>query len=85
MDHSTLLIALGDYRTVARRLGRHHSTISRWKSAGIPPEHWPQIIRLAKRANVRITLDQLAAASPVFGRTATRARRTRGDVALRTS
>jgi hypothetical protein len=85
MDHTKLLLALGDYRTVARKLGRHHSTISRWKTAGIPPEHWPQIIRLAKRANVRITLDQLAAASPVFGRTAARSRRNRGDVPLRAS
>jgi hypothetical protein len=68
MEHKDILAALGYYREVAARMGVHHSTVSRWKTEGIPPEYWPRVVRMARARKVRgITLEVIEAGSPVWG------------------
>jgi hypothetical protein len=63
MDHKTILNELGDNHTLARLLGVHPSSVSRWKADGIPIEHWPRLLRIAQARGVWLTLDLLEAGS----------------------
>ncbi|HYM25280.1 MAG TPA: hypothetical protein VEU08_18815 [Vicinamibacterales bacterium] len=66
MDHKTILVDLGDNQTLATLLGVHQSTVSRWKSEGIPAEHWPRLLRIAHARRIWLTLDMLEAGSPTY-------------------
>lgn len=68
MDHRAILNAIAHYTVIAQRLGVHPSSVCRWQSQGIPPEHWPAIVRMARAKHLRgITLELLEAGSPTFG------------------
>jgi hypothetical protein len=66
MHHKTILVELGDNRTLGELLGVHPSRVSRWKSDGIPAEHWPRLIRIAQARRVWLTLDMLEQGSPTY-------------------
>ena len=68
MDHRELIEALGGYQEVAAKLGRHPTTVCRWQTAGIPPDMWPAVSRLAKRKRVaRVSVESLERSSPLYG------------------
>lgn len=71
MNHATVIERLGGYRYVARHVERDPTTVCRWQQTGIPAEHWPAILRLARRKGVRLSLDQLQRASPLWGKPVT--------------
>lgn len=68
MTHAKLIDLLGGQASLARRLGRHKSSLCRWARDGIPPPHYPVFLRLCEQAGVTMTLEKLADASPRFGR-----------------
>jgi hypothetical protein len=68
MDHASIIVRLGGYREVAPHVGRDPTTVCRWQQTGIPAEHWPAILRLARRKRMRLSLDQLQRASPIWGK-----------------
>jgi hypothetical protein len=65
--HAQLIDALGGNAKVGAALGRHNSTVSRWRVNGITPRAWPAVVRLAGAAGIRITVEQIEATSPPFG------------------
>jgi hypothetical protein len=70
VDHATIIERLGGYRYVAEQIGRDPTTVFRWQTTGIPAEHWPAILRLAKRHITwleRLTLDKIERTSPLWG------------------
>ena len=67
MDHATIIDRLGGYRQVAERVGRDPTTVFRWQSTGIPAEHWPAILRQARKRRLRLSLTQIERASPLWG------------------
>ena len=75
MTHADLIKRLGGQAQVARLLGRNKSTLSRWSSNGIPPPAYPAVLKLAKKAGIKLTYKQLAAASPLWGKEGTASRR----------
>jgi DNA-binding transcriptional regulator YdaS (Cro superfamily) len=56
---------IGTQQKLAGRLGVDDSRLSKWKLVGIPSRHWPALLRIAKRKGMRLTLDQIEAASPL--------------------
>jgi hypothetical protein len=63
MDHRTLLELLGTDDELAARFGLHPVSIWRWRTGGIPPEHWVAVADLAKERRLRVTVDSLARAA----------------------
>jgi DNA-binding transcriptional regulator YdaS (Cro superfamily) len=64
MQHSRIIDELserlGGQVKLAGKLGLSNTTISHWRNDdGIPPRHWPTLLRIAKRAGYRLTLGQL--------------------------
>jgi len=64
MQHSRIIDdlskRLGGQVKLAAKLGLSNSTISHWRNDdGIPPRHWPALLRIAERAEYRLTLGQL--------------------------
>ena len=64
----TVIEKLGGKGAVAERLDLNKSTLSRWcqeppvgTGGVIPQRYWPALIEMAREANVRITLKELAA------------------------
>lgn len=57
-----IIKVLGDTGSVAEALSQSMSTVSGWKTRGIPAPHWEGIARLAsERGCSDVTLDALAA------------------------
>ena len=83
MQHARLIEHLGGFRLVATKLGLDPTTVWRWQGNGIPPERWPDVLRLAKKIGLVVTLDQLMRASPVSRRKATA--KPKDDVTARAS
>lgn len=71
MDHAEIIDRLGGNSAVADRLGRDRTSVSRWRINGIPAVIWPHILRLAQGRHVKLSLDDLANASPKFGKAGT--------------
>lgn len=66
MDHATIIERLGGPSAVARLTKRHPSRASRWRSEGIPRQHWPELIRAAEAAGkCEITMDALLSGEPM--------------------
>jgi transcriptional regulator with XRE-family HTH domain len=66
MQHSRIIDELserlGSQTRLAERLGLSNTTISHWRNDdGIPPRHWPTLLKLAKRSGYRLTLGALVA------------------------
>jgi len=66
MQHSRIIDDLSDRLggqvRLAAKLGMSNTTISHWRNDdGIPPRHWPALLKIAKRAKYRLTLGQLVA------------------------
>lgn len=57
-----IIDALGGTGIVAGALGQSDSTVSSWRSRGIPSPHWAALVRLgADRDCAAVTLEILAA------------------------
>ena len=81
MDHGALLNRLtdrlGGNEPLAAALDRDFTTISHWKSSGIPAHMWHRVAKLAAREGIKgISVEALAKTSPVYG-DASRSKRTR--------
>lgn len=58
--HIDLMKALGGSTKVARALGFTVSTVSAWKHRNrIPFEHWPAMVKLAKKKGVKVDLQKM--------------------------
>lgn len=57
-----VLSVLGGVRPVARALGLHASTVSRWKRGDghVPQKHWPDLMAIAKKQKVKLSVDVLS-------------------------
>lgn len=65
MDHKCILERIGHYTVIARKLGVHPSTVSRWKSEGIPRDRWEAVRRLARNRHLPgITVKAIRATAP---------------------
>ena len=58
MDHRTLIEVLG-HRRVANALGVRDNAVSHWKSRGIPPFYWPDIVSMAAEADCPVDIETL--------------------------
>ena len=56
---------LGGQRALGRRMGVDHTTICHWRGRGIPPQHWPRLLMVAKRRRYKLTLSQIHRHSPL--------------------
>jgi len=68
MCHREIIEALsarmGSQTMLAERLGVDRTKPVHWKTRGIPPRHWPLLLRLAKQHRYPLTLDRIAACAP---------------------
>jgi hypothetical protein len=64
LSHRSILIALGTNAAVGAVLGVNDSTVSYWRSRGIPPVYWPKLTRLAAELGIVLTVEDLEASSP---------------------
>jgi hypothetical protein len=80
MDHGTLINQLtellGGNEPLAAALDRDFTTVSRWKTAGIPAHMWHRVAKLAGRKGIKVSVETLARTSPVYGN-ASRSKRIR--------
>lgn len=62
MDNSeAIIVALGGTGAVAGALGQSDSTVSSWRTRGIPAGHWAAVVALAAERGVSdVTLEVLA-------------------------
>jgi hypothetical protein len=62
MDNSeAIIVALGGTGAVAGALGQSDSTVSSWRTRGIPAGHWAAVVALAAERGVKdVTLEVLA-------------------------
>lgn len=62
MDSSeAMIVALGGTGAVADALGQSDSTVSSWRTRGIPAGHWAAVVALATERGVSdVTLEVLA-------------------------
>lgn len=63
MSLETILDALGGDASVARELGCGVSAISNWKARGIPPGRKFDLLALAERKTVILTIAEIEAAN----------------------
>lgn len=57
-----IIQALGGEVALASALGfRYRSRVSNWRTTGIPRQHWPEILDLAKSREAEVTFDTLRA------------------------
>ena len=66
-SHARILDLLGGRQAVADALGLpNRKIVSHWRhpDRGIPPIYWGAILRLAARRRLRLTWEELEAASP---------------------
>ena len=68
MTHDEIIRRIGSDAEVGLLLGRHHTRVFRWRSEGIPPYLFNEIIRIAKLKRRRVTMRELIEASPNYGR-----------------
>jgi transposase len=61
MTLNQIIEALGGEAEVAKALGCGLSAISNWKARGLPPGRQTQLLMLAKKRRVRLTLAQIVA------------------------
>lgn len=66
MQHGKLITALGGPTAVAALAGVDANTPVKWPQRGIPPAHWPVLIRHARRHGIRININDLYNASPLY-------------------
>jgi transcriptional regulator with XRE-family HTH domain len=63
ISHRSLLKRLGSNPEIAAALGLDHSTVSRWRTGGIPSRHWVAVARYAaKRLNMPVSAEDIASA-----------------------
>jgi len=71
MDHGALLNRLtdrlGGNEPLAAALDRDFTTISHWKTSGIPAHMWHRVAKLAAREGIKVSVETLAKTSPVYG------------------
>lgn len=66
MRHDKLIEQLGGYRQLAEKLGRHPSTVFKWRANGIPRDLWPDVLKLARRRRVAgVSYTTLFAGHPI--------------------
>ena len=61
-DWKSIIVALGGTGAVADALAQSDSTVSSWRSRGIPAGHWAAVVVLGGERGVNdVTLEALAA------------------------
>jgi len=55
---------IGSQSLLAEQLGVDRTKTTHWKTRGIPPRHWPMLLKLARRHRYPLTLNHIAACSP---------------------
>lgn len=61
MEHRELLERLGTNTYLAPRFGVSESSVSRWRTVGIPPTHWVVAAMLARERGLKgITAETIA-------------------------
>lgn len=70
MTHDEIINSLGGPKVVAEHIGVHRTTVWQWMTRGIPPRHWPAILRLCRNHRVRVSLDHLEETYPLTARAA---------------
>lgn len=58
--------AFGTQRALADALAVDFTRVSHWLSDGIPPRHWPAMLRIAQRSGYPLTLEDLESGSPLL-------------------
>lgn len=71
MRHSDIIDGLGGADIVAPRIGRHPSTVRKWRLSGIPASRWMEVVALGER----LTLEALAAGCGAKGEPMKRGRK----------
>jgi len=68
MSHREIIEGLseriGSQSLLAAKLGVDRTRLPKWKNVGIPPSHWPALLKLAKRYRYRLSLDKIDRCSP---------------------
>jgi hypothetical protein len=65
MRHDRIIDLFGGNTPLARLFGLTDSAISRWRTAGIPPAHWPLLVDFALAHGLdEITIEELRAGLP---------------------
>jgi len=65
----TAIDALGGTGAVSDALGLTPSIVSGWRTRGIPPGRWPELVKLAAdKGCPQITFEALANAAPIEAR-----------------
>lgn len=59
--------AASGQRELGRRFKLSNTTICHWKGDGIPARHWPRLLEIADAMGFPLSLEQLAAGSPLCG------------------
>lgn len=67
LTYAQLIRAIGGATHIARLLNRNRVTVQKWAHTGIPPEHYVPVARLAHRAGVYVTVEQIADQAPGSG------------------
>jgi hypothetical protein len=62
ISHANLLQRLGTNTQIGDALGLDHTTISRWRTEGIPPRNWVAVALVAQHAGIEITAEDIARA-----------------------
>jgi hypothetical protein len=62
ISHANLLERLGTNTEIGDALGLDHTTISRWRTEGIPPRNWVAVALVAQREGIEITAEDIARA-----------------------
>jgi hypothetical protein len=70
MTHADIIRKLGGNTYVGQRLGLHRTTVSRWAIVGIPDASYLSFVALANARGMRLTIAQLAASHPRYGKQA---------------
>jgi hypothetical protein len=56
----------GTQRALADEIGVDFTRISHWLTDGIPPRHWPAVLRIARQSGYALTLEDLETGSPLL-------------------
>ena len=55
----------GSQIELAETIGVSNTRLSKWKTFGVPPRHWPLLLRIAEQFRVPLTLHDLDRGSPL--------------------
>ena len=65
--HGDLIRSLGGKAVVARALGEQPALACKWHVRGIPSKFWGEVVALAAKAGISVTLADLKRTKPATG------------------